>query len=185
MSRRLFISLDIEERTLAGNLREFQEGLEKYGRSSPTDPKNFHITMNFIGDVEEDRVEDIIGDLKDVNAPSFKFTVKGVGVFPKPEFIKVVWAGVDEGCSELNALAEDIRSSIDPDLVQDRDFSPHITLLRVKKIGREDKDELQKVIMQNEDKVFGAQQAKCFSLKESVLTENGAKHRNIQDFDLR
>lgn len=185
MSRRLFISLDIENRELRDELQNFQERISDLGLTNPTSPDNFHVTLNFIGDVPEDRIDSLEEDLHKVEFPSFEFTVKCVGVFPKPDFIKVVWAGVGEGKSELCSLADRIRSSIDPGLVQDREFHPHITLLRVKKIGREDKDELQEVLKEHDETIFGTQEASSFKLKESVLESEGAKHRTVSEFDLK
>ncbi|MDY6789225.1 MAG: RNA 2',3'-cyclic phosphodiesterase [Candidatus Nanohaloarchaea archaeon] len=183
MSRRCFISIDIEGEGLRSSLESFQQKISGIGLSNPTSPSNFHITLNFIGEIGENKLAEVRKNLNSLSMPSFEFSVEGIGVFPDRDFIKVVWAGVGQGRERMENLAEAVRSKLDPELVQDREFHPHITLSRVKKIGREEKRELQSIIDKNQNRVFGSMEADSFRLKESILKE-GAKHRTIEVFDL-
>ncbi len=185
MSRRLFISIDIEDEETIKALKKFQDQVSGLGLTRPSSPENFHITLNFIGEVSEDRLEPLVQDLRQVRFSSFEFMVKGVGVFPELDFIKVVWAGIGKGSPSMSSLSSNIRDSIDQDLVQEREFHPHVTLLRVKNIGREDKDELQELVNEGEERLFGVQKAERFYLKESVLKSEGARHETIEEFDLK
>src|SRR5574337_396997 len=59
------------------------------------EPSQVHITMKFLGDIPEDKIEPIISALSQVNLRPFEAEIKGMGVFPKPAYIKVIWLGAE------------------------------------------------------------------------------------------
>src|SRR5258708_30970720 len=96
---------------------------------------NLHITARFIGEWPEARLDELKEALADV-APrtSFRVGLHGLGWFPDPRKPRVLWAGVDAG-GELRQLARDIDAALEPLRLpaEDRRFSPHISLGRIKK----------------------------------------------------
>ncbi len=66
-------------------------------------PENAHITLNFYGELSDDAVKVLIGELKNMQFQKPKLEFKGVGVFPSLDYVRVVWLGVN-GCEELAKL---------------------------------------------------------------------------------
>ena len=95
--------------------------------------ENLHLTLRFIGEVEEYRLEDIVGALDAVESPDFPLTLAGAGHFESRRRVRNLWIGTEKS-PELAALAE----RIDHALVRDglapegRKFSPHVTVARLK-----------------------------------------------------
>ncbi len=95
-------------------------------------PENYHITLRFIGDIDNPTADDIAEKLAEVARPSFTLRLVGVGAFGgrKPH---AVYAGL-EASPELMALqAEHERLIQRAGLpAEGRKFTPHITLARLK-----------------------------------------------------
>src|SRR6185295_4632440 len=115
-----------------------------------------HLTLRFVGDVEDDRIADVIEAVEEAAAgvPPFSIIVRGLGVFPKPSVVRVLWAGIEPN-AELGRLArrvdEAIRSRGFPP--EPKGFTPHITLLRTQ--GRPGRVE---VPLDGESPRFGEQE---------------------------
>lgn len=97
------------------------------------DIENLHLTLRFIGDTQEDRVEDIGRALEGVRGEPFDLVMAGVGHFESRRLVRVLWAGVEPN-PPLMALQERIetalmRAGCAP---EGRRFLPHVTLARLK-----------------------------------------------------
>jgi 2'-5' RNA ligase len=98
---------------------------------------NMHLTLKFLGDVDDSRLAEIQQAVAQACAgrPPFRVAVAGLGCFPNMVRPKVVWAGIKRGTRELEALA----GAIDLALGrlgyprEPRPFSAHITLARAEK----------------------------------------------------
>jgi len=95
------------------------------------DPGNFHLTLRFIGEVDEGMAADIDEALARLRARRFSLQLAGTGVFgDKP---RTLWVGAERG-AELVALRDKIeqaliRVGLAP---EPRKFTPHVTLARLK-----------------------------------------------------
>jgi 2'-5' RNA ligase len=103
------------------------------GRLVP--PDNWHITLRFLGEVDEVACERYTAavDQSDLGS-DFPMRIDHLGAFPKPSKATVVWAGIDRGQQRLFQLAEvaDERA-MDVGIVgEERPFRPHLTLSRVR-----------------------------------------------------
>jgi 2'-5' RNA ligase len=103
-------------------------------------PGSIHLTLKFLGYVDEEKIPVISGRLKDIasGAKPFDVTLGGIGVFPKWEYVKVLWVGLDDRADRVKELAgrtEDIMSSEGFER-EERAFSPHLTLGRVRTAKR-------------------------------------------------
>lgn len=93
------------------------------------DPGNYHITLRFIGEVDEGMASDIDAALSRLKAPRFVVTLAGIGSFSGRE----LWVGV-----ERNAALTHLRDKIERVLVkvglepEGRRYTPHVTLARLK-----------------------------------------------------
>jgi 2'-5' RNA ligase len=95
---------------------------------------NLHITLKFIGEWPEERLDEVAAALRGVKSrPAIPIAIAGVGWFPNPRNPKVFWAGV-EGGSALAGLARDVEDSLAPMNItkETREYMPHLTLARIK-----------------------------------------------------
>ena len=174
---RLFVAVDIPDliREMMGELEGElpEDGLKK------VDVKNMHITLKFLGEVPEEKVEEVKGALSGVEFSPFKVQVKGVGVFPKEDYIKVVWAGTES--SELQELAGKVEEALSPMFAtESRGFSGHLTLARVRK-----KVDLKGFLDKHREEVFGGFGVDKFLLMKSVLQKGGPGYSVVGEFKAR
>jgi 2'-5' RNA ligase len=72
-------------------------------------PKNIHITLHFLGDIQKSKLEEISNQTKLLANHFSPFTLQrgGFGIFPKPECPRVIWIGV-QNSQELIALHQQL-----------------------------------------------------------------------------
>ncbi len=96
------------------------------------DPENYHITLRFIGDVENHMADEIATSLDRIKCAPFEISLSGVGEFgsKKPHSL---YAGLRPSV-ELNRLAGDIERLCQRIglAAEPRKFVPHVTLARLK-----------------------------------------------------
>lgn len=94
-------------------------------------PENHHITLRFIGEVDEETAGDIDIALSRIDAPPFEIALEGVGHFESRGLVRALWAGVarDPALDHLQARVETAfrRAGLAP---EGRKFYPHVTLAR-------------------------------------------------------
>ena len=120
---------------VAAQLRRHCEQQAPEARLTWIPAERLHLTLRFIGEVDDPLAERIVGALRDP-APMAPFTIAfdGVGAFPPKGPPRVIWIGVVEG-REAVVRAE---SMIGDRLLElgipreDRPYSPHLTLARVR-----------------------------------------------------
>lgn len=92
-----------------------------------------HLTLRFIGEVDEQQSETIYKSLSSIHASSFDIALQGVGQFPPRGAARVLWVGLDAPpvLIQLQRQIESVvvASGIEPEA---RAFSAHITLARLK-----------------------------------------------------
>lgn len=146
MSRiRTFLAVEIPD-GLRSRLVALQESLAKAGGDVRwAAPATLHVTMLFLGDVEDRELHTVCRAVAAVCAKHrpFPMTVEGVGCFPSPRRPRTIWAGVTEGAEQLRALHD----ALEVPLVEkglyrreDRAFTPHLTIGRVR--GEQDSDRI-------------------------------------------
>lgn len=97
-----------------------------------TSPVNFHLTLRFIGDVDEGDAEDFAHALAGVRVAAFDVTLAGVGHFGTAEEARILWAGVEKNAA-LIRLQRAVKSTLMRAGLprEDRRFTPHVTLARL------------------------------------------------------
>ena len=172
---RLFIAVEFEE--LAGYFKQLQE---KIPEAKATFPKQFHLTLKFLGEIPDDKVEEIKQKLRQVKFNPFKLKLTNTGIFPNEKFIRVVWVGLGDSNNVLD-LQQKIEDSLQGSFKRDDRFSPHITLARIKFIDNDKKMEFVKAI--NAIKVEPKEIAvKNFKLVKSILTKEGPIYEDLEVF---
>ncbi len=195
MTFRGFISIDVEP---TEKMLEFIDELERTGAPlNMVDPNQLHMTVKFLGDTEEDIVDEIVDKTGFALEPydPFKIDLKGTGAFPHLGFMKVVWIGSEVSSEETQTseneefdLLSDIAHRVEEELVplgferDDREFSPHITVARVK--GGKNKEKLKSTIEKYEEEDFTTWSVDRLTLKKSILKETGPEYHTVEEIHL-
>jgi 2'-5' RNA ligase len=100
------------------------------------DPAGLHLTLSFLGETDEVRVDDVCGALEGVAGRHRAFVVGagGIGGFPSLERPRVLWVGLVDGLREIGLLAADVERSLLPlgFPLAARPFNGHVTIGRVR-----------------------------------------------------
>ncbi len=106
---------------------------------------NMHVTLQFLGDTPEERVQDAIdamtgGVSRTAEQPEIGLTVGGIGAFPSAQRPRVVWIGVQDVSGELGSLQRAVGGQLRNNGFQldNRPFRPHITLGYVRRRATRD-----------------------------------------------
>ena len=126
---RLFVALPIPDK-LRARIAGLQGGIDG---ARWVAPENLHITLRFIGEVPEDRVEDIVGALDRVTPPPFPVEPGDTGRFGTKDKARSIWVGVRKS-PEIEALYQSIdnalvRAGFEP---EGRKYTPPITVARLR-----------------------------------------------------
>lgn len=170
---RLFIGIDIPE-DIQKTIQEIQKNLES-PFAGLRFTKDNHITLKFLGEVSEERLEYIKKYLKNTKFKPFELKTSQIGVFPNKQYIKVVWLGLQENKQLLN-LQKSIDNALESYFPKEKNFIPHITLARVKFV--KDKPSFVKKI-ENIQVPESSWQVSEFRLYRSILTPEGPEYTNL------
>lgn len=178
---RAFIAIELPE-GLQKKLSDFVEILKNpHDKISWVSSKNIHLTLKFLGDVSIDDIESIKNIIQEVanRYSPFEAIVKEAGVFPSQRNPRVVWIGIENGkdnCRNIYTNLEDKLVSIGIPK-EERDFTPHITIGRVKYI--KDINIFSNLITEHSEDLFGNLRVDSISLIKSTLTPEGAVYERL------
>jgi 2'-5' RNA ligase len=176
---RLFIAVDVEDKKVVNTIRIIQETLlnTRSADLRPVPPENLHITLKFLGEVDEEAAKDVGDRINQIEYPAFRIRLKGLGYFPGGGRINVIWVGMSEGAIQLKGLytkVEDVAQA----LGFKRDtFSPHLTICRVKSV--KDKQLLLQTLEKFSEHEVGEEEIRQLKLKKSTLTPSGPVYTDI------
>ncbi len=129
---RLFVALAVPE-PARNSLSTIQGGIEG---ARWVAPDNFHVTLRFIGEINNPQTDDVIDSLAGVRARSFELELAGVGCFQSRGRVRSVWAGITLNDGLLALQRKVSRAVADSGFpTRERNFHPHVTLARCKDIG--------------------------------------------------
>lgn len=183
MTNRLFISAEIPEeiKEKVIEIRDQIYGSDKNVRWEGKD--KLHFTLKFLGEVEENKIqaisleiENIIKSYKSINCSFTNF-----GVFKKGNLPSILWLGINYN-KDLNSIAETINNNFEKFGFEkeNRNFKPHLTLLRLK--GREDINRINNFLEYKFPEIkFTVDE---ISLMKSELLKSGSVYKQIKSFKL-
>ena len=128
---RIFVGIDIDPAIREG-IERFLEGVRGFAPDARwVRPESLHLTLKFIGEQPEARVEEIKRALAGIKAQPMDITFQGYGFFPTSKSARVFWIGVEAG-PELAGLAKAVDEALAALKIpkEDRAFSAHLTLAR-------------------------------------------------------
>lgn len=130
---RLFIAINFDKDT-KDRILECQSRLRKLGRGNFSSPDNLHLTLAFLGEVEEERLEELKAVMDGTAVPEMQLTFSKTGCFRGDE--ELWWIGAEENGKLLRLQEELTDALVDAGFSPDRKkFRPHITLARRMNIG--------------------------------------------------
>jgi len=137
---RLFVAIDINDdvRAAVAKLQQELKGrIKNQNGLKWVNPELMHLTLKFLGETDENRIDEIIAaiEIACADKKTFEFSLSAVGTFGRPA--KVLWLGNEKPSDELVKLAADLEQALE-ELgfeKEDRSFSAHLTLARVKDNG--------------------------------------------------
>ena len=184
MSLRAFIAVEI------GPMEELVVFLDEIRNTGAdiklVEPENIHITLKFLGDINEDLVPEICNIITDASSDVEPFSLKllDTGAFPNLNYIKVLWVGLDDP-GPLPVLAKVLDNKLHQlgFNKEKRGFKPHVTLGRVK--SRKNKEALKQILIKNQNRDFGKIYVKSICLKRSILSSKGPTYYTLYDAKLK
>jgi 2'-5' RNA ligase len=186
---RVFIAIDIDEKTRAA-IADVQKQLNakvdiRKGDVKWVEPDNIHLTLKFLGEIDELKLPEVKEITKQVAEVHKNFTldIESVGSFGGRS-AKVVWVGAGIGADELIVLQKDLDGCLGragyPK--EDREFSAHLTICRVRnpKAGFK----LAEAAKQFEKLKLGSVSADAVCVYQSQLTPQGPIYTQLASFKL-
>ena len=165
---RLFIAVGISKE-VHDYLLSLQKIFPDVGKF--TFPKHFHLTLKFLGDVHESKLDEIKNKLSQINFQPFELELTDVDCFPSFSRINVVWIGVSPSEPLIN-LQKQINSVLG--LKNEKDLIPHLTLARVKYL--KEKKVFKTFLKSLSIKKLNFK-ADNFKLYSSILTPEGPEYK--------
>jgi RNA 2',3'-cyclic 3'-phosphodiesterase len=175
---RLFVAIDLPE--------DVKRGVADIGGKLPgarwVPMSQLHLTLRFIGEVDDVQFQAIKAELSGVTVPTFHLALKGVGHFPPGKHPRVLWVGV-EGAGPLLELQQKVELALIGAGVapEERHFSPHITLARLKETPATAVVALEEQHASFRTSSFPVEE---FYLYSSTLTRDGAIHTREATYPL-
>lgn len=182
---RCFIAIDLSD-AVRGQIADCIRQLEPLSRDIRwVPPANLHLTLKFLGEVPDARIRELSPALQDAAHASepLRLNVAGTGVFPNSRRPNVLWVGMQHS-PELILLHGRVeqaaaRFGFPP---EQRHFSPHLTIGRVKGVSGVDAAISHFRTFQNS--IFGSIDVHEIKLMQSILSPSGATYETVGRYPL-
>ncbi|MEM1575029.1 MAG: RNA 2',3'-cyclic phosphodiesterase [Nitrososphaerota archaeon] len=177
---RAFIAIDIKKSEIIDKMLKVQEELLSTGGDIKlVEKENLHITLWFLGEISSQMIRKIIENTNKISFEPFKLTISKIGYFPGGNRINVIWAGIKNGSYDLRKIFYQLSEILNPlgFKLEEREFTPHVTLCRVK--SSRNKDRLLDKIKELSNIEFGVEEVSEIFIKKSTLTPKGPIYSNI------
>jgi len=179
---RVFIAIELPIE-IRGALSELQRTLRPLTNTVKwVSAESIHITLKFLGEIPDKRIEDIDTALTGLSWKQFTITVRGIGFFPGTRSPRVFWAGME--APTMQGLTEQLdtrmeRFGFDK---EKRAFRPHITLARAKNTRID--SSLVTAAAQYEEQLFGSFSVDRVFLFKSTLKPSGSVYERLREYVL-
>jgi RNA 2',3'-cyclic 3'-phosphodiesterase len=128
-NHRVFFALWPDDDTRKKIIQTFEQSSIEKGQGRIVHPDNLHITLHFIGNVNQKKLNCLHKAAQKVKAECFDLELNHFGYFQKP---KVLWMGLKQKPESLISLHKLLGESLGKCdyQVEKRDYAPHVTLMR-------------------------------------------------------
>lgn len=182
---RLFVAIELPDevlRQISGVRAKLDRGFRDI---TWVRPEGIHLTIKFLGEVDEERVSVLTDALDAAKQGVMPFTVKvgRIGAFPDMSRPRVLWAGVDGkgGLIQLQRNIEDALFKLGFEK-ETRPFSPHLTLCRIKSF--KEGSRLAALALELKGAPDAEFKVSSYALIKSVLSPKGAEYSIVKRFIL-
>jgi len=171
---RTFIAIDIPE-PVKEQIVEIQNSLPEF-KGKRTEFENLHLTLKFLGEVDENKIEEIEEKLREIKLKQFGAEIDSMDVFSE-KFIKIVWLHI-KGCDEFQREVDEKLSGL---FEKEKRFMSHLTIARIKSVRDKRKflEEIRKIKLPEMKFIV-----ENFKLKKSILTEEKPIYENLEIYNL-
>jgi RNA 2',3'-cyclic 3'-phosphodiesterase len=190
---RLFLGVEIDESARAAAAAVAERLRQRLQRAAPqlharwVSPEHLHITVWFLGEVNEERARAIEDVLRlPFATPAFDLEIGGAGRFPSSGQPRIFWLGIRQGGAELEQLYREVGQRLVPLGFEPerRSFSAHLTLARVKDVEGAPSRALADVVA-TVPAGCGATRVSALTLFRSRLSPRGAAYEALLRVPLR
>ena len=186
---RLFVALTIppEVKAALGRLRgDLEPGLPSLRWVRP---EGLHLTLAFLGDVGEVRLERLCHALAGCPGATepFRLEAAGLGVFPHLRSPRIFWAGFHRPPDPLYHLQQSVEGAMEGEGFprERRAFRSHLTVARVRRpLRRDERELLAACLADHAEKSFGGFTVSRLSLFSSTLLPTGARYQEVDGWPL-
>lgn len=187
---RTFIAIELPE-SIKAQLAKVQRELAKSNADVKwVAPENIHLTLKFLGERDDKKIKKITEVIEETGKTKKAYCVKlsSLGGFPKIDYPRVIWAGMEQGDPETKGIAEELEGKIAKLGIpkEDRPFSSHITIGRVRSpLNRKELVENLKMLLpwfQKQNLEFCADKITLF---KSTLSPKGPTYEPLKTIILK
>ena len=178
---RVFIAVEISNEKILEKIQTFQRNVKI--NAKPTRVEQIHFTLQFLGEIDDAKCEQIKELLNEISFSEFNVSLKNVGGFPNLRNPRVIWIGLEkDGVEKLTDLANKIGTKLTSiGFEKDKKFKPHLTVFRIKKkIGN-----VSSIMRDFEAMEFGTETISKIKLKKSVLSPKGPEYSDLLEVNAR
>jgi 2'-5' RNA ligase len=179
MGLRTFVAIELSDAVRTAIRRLIGELSQSRAKVKWVDPGAAHLTVKFLGNVEERQIHEVCGATSECvrQLPVFRLECSGVGAFPQLSRPRIIWIGIQdpEGVlAEMHSRLEGALAGLGFP-AEPRQFRPHVTLGRLQAGGRGHED-LISLIQQRGDARAGSLDVAELVVFSSELTPTGPKY---------
>lgn len=89
---RVFVAVEISNKRIINSIKQLQKKINI--DANPTKSENLHFTLQFLGEVSDEKVSQIIKVLHTIEFSNFNISLKGLGIFPRSNTPRIIWVGI-------------------------------------------------------------------------------------------
>lgn len=187
---RAFIAIELPDE-IKKKLTEIQDFLKSKSGRAPAKwvaPESIHLTLKFLGGISPDTVAGVKGAMEEaaIGTSPFRLGVGGLGVFPNPKRVQVVWAGLTGDMAALTQLQKDLDTALAAlgFTPESRPFTAHLTLARMRDEASPAEREAIGKLVESTPFQGGDFGVATFSLMRSQLRREGAIYSQMASVPL-
>ncbi|MHA1993904.1 MAG: RNA 2',3'-cyclic phosphodiesterase [Candidatus Hodarchaeales archaeon] len=183
---RCFVCVEISDPMNIQTIENVLAKLKLIKGIRPVKTNQLHLTLKFLGEISEKKLPRISEQLETIKIPSFSLKFSNIGCFPNNVRPRVIWTGISKGQQELTTLAQEVDTKLNEIGLpkEKRQFSPHLTLGRVKKLTEETKQDIRQFFQEMATLTGEEESIHQFTFKESTLTPTGAIYKDLATIPL-
>lgn len=186
---RTFIALEQDESLQ----RRLSETIYRLASALPrlkwVDPAGIHLTLAFLGELNDQQLAKTVVAAQYAAAAvnPFAYRLSGLGTFGPPRQPRVLWMGIAEPSGVLTVLYQALTLALQQQgfPTDERPFSPHLTLARIKSPLNPEQLHLLQQLLSRYQFASSAYRVTHLSVMKSELARSGAQYTCLQACELR